>query len=317
MPELPEVQTVVADLNKKIKGYRIVDFWSDWPKTIKSKSLNRFKKEIVGKKIVKVWRLGKNIFIDLTGNKTIYIHLKMTGHLLVKPRANFQFSISNFQSISNNQFSNKKNYFDDRVNQYIHHKWFLRNNEKSPLAPLCQRGESKHDTTLEFSDLRKFAKIVLVDTDKVKELKEIKELGIDLMDKGFTLAKFKEVLNKRKNKAIGLVLMEQNLLAGIGNIYRSEILFESKISPLRLSGKLNKEEIDLLYKTIIKILKKAIKLRGTSDSDYRDTYGKQGRFQKVLKVYRRDGGKCFSCSGKVERMKIAQRTVFYCKKCQK
>jgi formamidopyrimidine-DNA glycosylase len=283
MPELPEVQTVVTDLNKKIKGYKIVDFWSAWPKTIKSHPVNRFKKEIVGEKIIKVWRLGKNIFIDLTNNKTIYIHLMMTGHLLIKDK-----------KIPDSKF------FKERVNQYIHHKWIL------------NKGLS-----MEFSDVRKFAKIVLVDADKVKELKEVKELGIDLIDKGFTLNKFKEVLDKRKNKAIGLVLMDQNLLAGIGNIYRSEILYEAKILPLRLSGKLNDKEIELLYKTIIRILKKAIKLRGTSDSDYRDTYGKQGQYQKVLKVYRKNGDKCFGCSGKIERIKMAQRAVFYCKKCQK
>jgi formamidopyrimidine-DNA glycosylase len=283
MPELPEVQTVVTDLNKKIKGYKIVNFCSVWPKTIKSSSLNEFKKEIIGEKIIKIWRLGKNIFIDLTNNKTVYIHLKMTGHLLIKDK-----------KIPDSKF------FKEKVNQYIHHKWFL------------DKGLS-----IEFSDVRKFAKIVLVDTSKIKDLKEIKALGIDLMDKGFTLDKLSDILNKRRKTAIGLVLMDQHSMAGIGNIYRSEILFEAKISPLRLSGNLKEDEMEILYKTIIKILKKAIKLRGTSDSDYRDTYGKQGQFQKVLKVYRRDGEKCFGCSGDVERIKMAQRAVFYCKKCQK
>jgi len=85
MPELPEVQTIVSDLNKKIVGYTIVDFWSDWPKAIKNKTLTNFKKEIKNRKILNIRRIGKNIFIDLSGGKTLYIHLKMTGHLLVKP----------------------------------------------------------------------------------------------------------------------------------------------------------------------------------------------------------------------------------------
>ncbi len=85
MPELPEVQTIISDLNKKIKGDTITGFWSDWPKAIKNLSADKFTKEIRGRKILGARRIGKNIFIDLSGNKTIYIHLKMTGHLLIKP----------------------------------------------------------------------------------------------------------------------------------------------------------------------------------------------------------------------------------------
>jgi formamidopyrimidine-DNA glycosylase len=84
MPELPEVETVIRDLNKKIIGYQIVDFWSEWAKAIKGTDVKVFQKEVVGKKILKVRRIGKNIFIDLNQGKTIYIHLKMTGHLLLK-----------------------------------------------------------------------------------------------------------------------------------------------------------------------------------------------------------------------------------------
>ena len=84
MPELPEVQTVVNDLNEKIKGDVVVSFWSEWPKAIKNKTLKNFQKEIVGRQIFGVRRIGKNMFVDLSGGKTLYIHLKMTGHLLVK-----------------------------------------------------------------------------------------------------------------------------------------------------------------------------------------------------------------------------------------
>jgi formamidopyrimidine-DNA glycosylase len=298
MPELPEVQTVVDDLNKKIKGHMVVDFWSDWPKAIKGKSLEAFRKEIKGKKILKAWRLGKNMFIDLSGNKTIYIHLKMTGHLLIKDR----ISKSKVQIKSETQKSNSKryNYFDDKVNQFIHHIWYL--------------GKKK---TLEFSDMRKFAKIVLVDTNKVKELPEIKKLGVDAMSKEFTLKKFKEILNKRKNKAIGAVLMEQELIAGIGNIYRSEILFEASVLPVRKISSLIDEEVKKIYKYTIKTLEKAIKLRGTSDSDYRDTAGAPGGFQKVLKVYGKTGKKCRKCDTLITRGKMVQRSVFFCSKCQK
>jgi len=282
MPELPEVQTIINDLNEKIAGDTITGFWSDWPKTIKGMKLADFEKQIKNKKILKARRIGKNIFIDLSGGKTIYIHLKMTGHLLVK-----------------SENTKTKNYFNERVNQYVHHIWKL--------------GKSK---TLEFSDLRKFGKIMLVDTDKVGELKEIKELGIDVADKKFTFDKFQEILNKKLNVPIGVLLMDQNLLSGIGNIYRSEILFEAGISPFRKVRDVSLDERRKIYQAIGKVLKRAIKLRGTSDSDYRDTSGAPGGFQKVLKVYNRENEVCKKCEGRVKREKLGGRSVFFCEKCQ-
>ena len=87
MPELPEVQTIVTDLNRKIKGDTITDFWSDAPKSLKNITVEKFRSEIVGRKILGAHRIGKNMFIDLSGGKTMYIHLKMTGHLLVKSQS--------------------------------------------------------------------------------------------------------------------------------------------------------------------------------------------------------------------------------------
>jgi len=317
MPELPEVQTVVSDLNKKIKGDIITGFWSDWPKAIKNATLEKFKKIIIGRKILGARRLGKNMFIDLSGGKTLYIHLKMTGHLLVKSRANFQFPISNFQSNSNDKISKSKkhDYFSDRVNQYIHHSWKLKD----------KNGKIKK---LEFSDVRKFAKIVLDDTEKINNLKEIKALGVDAMSPQFTLKKFEEILGYPHpnplparargilNKPIGLILMDQEKIAGIGNIYRSEILFDAGIDPHRKIEKLNSAEKKKIYSSIRKILKKAVQMRGTSDSDYRDTSGAPGNFHKILKVYKKAGQKCYKCDTIIKRFKMGQRSVFYCPVCQ-
>jgi formamidopyrimidine-DNA glycosylase len=211
----------------------------------------------------------------------------MTGHLLVKSK---KLKVR----------SKKKDFFSDRVNQYIHHIWHL--------------GKNK---TMEFSDVRKFAKIVLDKKEKIAELKEIKALGIDALDEKFTLEKFQEILEKRKHISIGLVLMDQERISGIGNIYRSEILFEAGILPTRLVKNIKKAERKKLYAAIQKVLKKAIKLRGTSDSDYRDTAGVPGNFQKALRVYRRGGKRCPECGTIVLRSKMGQRSVFFCPKCQK
>ncbi len=306
MPELPEVQTIINDLNEKIAGDTITGFWSDWPKTIKgmngngsASSADEFSKKIRNKKILGARRIGKNIFIDLSDGKTIYIHLKMTGHLLVK------FPISNSQFPNKSKIPNpkKKDYFSERVNQYIHHVWQL------------ETRNLKHKT-LEFSDLRKFGKIMLVETNKVGELKEIKELGIDVADKKFTFDRFQEILNKKVSTPIGILLMDQNLLSGIGNIYRSEILFEAGIIPFRKVKDIELDEKKKIYQAIEKVLKKAVKLRGTSDSDYRDTSGAPGGFQKVLKVYNRESEVCKKCGGKVKREKLGGRSVYFCDNCQ-
>jgi len=286
MPELPEVQTIISDLNEKIKGDTITDFWSDWEKSIKL-PIEEFVRVIKGKKILDASRVGKNIFINLSGGKTIYLHLKMTGHLLVKEKG------------KRKKEKDEKDYFSEKVNQYIHHIFYL-----------------KSGRTMEFSDLRKFGKIILADTDKISEIKEIRDLGVDAMEKGFTQNKLDEILGGRKTK-IKQLLMDQSKIAGIGNIYISEILFEAGILPTRPADSISGQERKKLYTAIKNTLKKAIKLRGTSDSDYRDTSGAPGSFQKVLKVYRRTGKRCPGCGTIIQREKIGQRGTFFCSKCQK
>src|SRR4030042_5746388 len=154
MPELPEVQIIISDLNRKIKGDTITGFWSDWPKAVKNISAKYFGNNIKGRKILGARRIGKNIFIDLSENKTIYIHLKMTGHLLVKSKS---YKLQ------------AKSYFYDKVNQYVHHIFYLKAKSPARNASHIEAGGSKLKT-LEFSDLRKFGKIVLADTGKLKEI---------------------------------------------------------------------------------------------------------------------------------------------------
>jgi formamidopyrimidine-DNA glycosylase len=287
MPELPEVQTIIDDLNKKIKNDTIIGFWSDWEKSVRM-PVEKFAKDIKGRKILSASRIGKNIFLNLSGGKTIYIHLKMTGHLLVK-----------YVTCNMKHKAGEKDYFSDKVNQYIHHIFYL-----------------KSGRTLEFSDVRKFGKIILENTDKVGEISEIKSLGIDAMSKKFIFEKFDEILDKKMTK-IKLLLMDQSKIAGVGNIYASEILYEAGILPTRPADEILRDERKKLYCAIKKTLEKGIKLRGTSDSDYRDTAGAPGKFQEVLKVYRRAGKKCPKCDTIVQRIKLGQRGTFFCPVCQK
>ncbi|MDO8443751.1 MAG: DNA-formamidopyrimidine glycosylase [Candidatus Azambacteria bacterium] len=282
MPELPEVQTTVNDLNRKIKGLSITGIWTDWPKYLKK----GFAKEITGKKIIKIWRIGKNIIFDLSGGKIMLIHQKMTGHLLAGK------------------------WLIEKVNSYIHVVFFLSNGEKLAL-----------------SDLRKFAKILAVDKKDFKNLEDIKNIGPDPSLPGFKFDEFKKLINKKRG-AIKKVLMAQNVISGIGNIYADEILFTAKIHPLARTEKLNAKKLKQIFNAIKKILKKAVKLRGTSTYDYRDTAGKPGHYGEARLVYQRKGEKCprlrqgFSgqankCDGIIKRIKVDGRSAHFCPICQK
>ena len=302
MPELPEVQTIVNDLNRKVKGLTITDIWTDWPKYFKRSigGFDGFKKTIKGKKIIKVWRLGKNIIFDLSGDKKILIHQKMTGHLLV----------GKWRLKNNKWLSVGKGLLMDRVNGYIHAMFFL-----------------SHNKMMALSDLRKFAKVLVADEKDFKNLEDVKDIGPDPLKSSFHFKEFKSLMAKKRG-AVKKVLMDQSVISGIGNIYADDILFTAKIHPLKKVEMLNDKELKSIFEAIKKILKKAVKLRGTSTSDYRDTSGKKGGYGNVRLVYQREGEKCprlrqgfggqaHRCNGIIKRIKIGGRSAHFCPVCQK
>jgi len=289
MPELPEVEITVLDLNKKVLGRTFVDVWTDFKKMIKkSESFEQFKKEIKGKKIQRIWRRGKNILLDLSDNKTLLIHQKLTGHLLI---GNWKLEIGNWKPL-------KVGPLQEKVNTYIHLMFWLDNGQMLAL-----------------SDLRKFAKIELLDQKNLK--KELSSLGPEPLEKEFTFEKFKESLKRKKKGKIKQVLMAQEIIAGIGNIYSDEILWEAKIHPFKDVSKLNESEFKNIYQAIKEILPKAIRLGGESISDFRRISGERGYFDKERKVYRREGEKCSRCGTIIKRIKLTNRSTYFCPTCQK
>lgn len=289
MPELPEVETTVKDLQKKVRGRTFVDVWTDFEKMIKRpNNFQDFRKKIINKKIENVRRRAKYILFDLSENKTLLIHQKLTGHLLLgkwKEEGNRWVSSSPLLS--------------DRINAYIHLLFTL-----------------DSEDMLGFSDLRKFAKVELWDSKELVESEEMKSLGPEPLEKNFTFEKFKKALKNKKRK-IKQVLMDQKVIAGIGNIYSDEILFEAKINPFTSVSRLKPEEFKKIYKAIIKILKTGVKLRGESISDWRTVEGKKGSFDDYRRVYQREGEKCFRCKSIILRRKIGGRSAHFCPKCQK
>lgn len=290
MPELPEVETTVGDLKKAqppILGAGFVDVWTDWPKMIKRpKNIDLFKKEIKGKKIKKIWRRGKNIIFDLSQGLSLLIHQKLTGHLLL---GKWEKKEKGWQPLIAGPL-------EDPMNRFLHLIFWLDNGKQLAL-----------------SDLRKFAKVELLHQEELK--KELSSLGPEPLEKDFTFEKFKEFLPKKGK--IKQVLMDQTVIAGIGNIYSDEILWTAKIHPFKDVSKLSETDLKGIYQAIKKILPKAIEVGGESISDFRRISGEKGGFDPLRKVYRREGEPCFRCQAKIKRVKIGGRSAHYCPKCQK
>lgn len=286
MPELPEVETTVKALWEKILSRKIEDVWTDFPGMIKKpKDFKDFVKEIKRRKIENVRRRGKNILIDLSGNKTLLIHQKLTGHLLLGKWKK-----------KNNKWQPPLGPLSEKVNTYIHLLFTFDNGQQLAL-----------------SDLRKFAKAELFNKDELK--KEISSLGPEPLDKNFTFENFTGVLGRARGK-IKQVLMDQTVIAGIGNIYSDEILWQAKVHPFKEISQLSEKDLKNIYQAIRKTLPLAIKLCGESISDYRTLSGEVGFFDKARKVYRREGEKCNRCGTIIKRVKLAGRSAHFCPNCQ-
>jgi formamidopyrimidine-DNA glycosylase len=293
MPELPEVETIVRDLRKAkppIIGAAFFDVWTDFRRIVKKpKNFEEFRKEIKGKKILDIKRRGKNIIFKLSDDYYLLIHQKLTGHLLLG-----KWKFEGREWISEIEGPLK----EDPMNKFLHLIFLL--DDKRQLA---------------LSDLRKFAKIELLKKGELE--KELKKIGPEPLEENFSFEKFKEALAKKRKGKIKQVLMDQEVIAGIGNIYSDEILWKAKVHPFKRVEKLKEEELREIFKAMKEILQKAIEVGGESISDFRRISGEKGGFDSLRKVYRREGEKCLRCGSIIKKIKLAQRSAHYCPGCQK
>ncbi len=293
MPELPEVETIVNELKKKVVGLKITDVWVDWLKTLKQAGgIYNFKKQVKNKKILSVRRRAKYIIMGIEGKKTIFIHQKISGHLLYG-----KWKL--IKSVWISQISGPLK--DDRQNGYIRFVLMLNNGYQLAL-----------------SDLRRFGKVILVDDDKVKDLKEISSLGPEPLEISFN--EFEGLFASadwHKKGRIKQVLMDPTFIAGIGNIYADEILWSSGLHPLSRVENLDKKDLKSIYNHTVRILKKAIKYKGSSMDDYRMPSGEKGRFQDLQNAYQKTGKSCKKKDGGVmQRLKLGGRSAHFCPKHQ-
>ncbi|MDD4412662.1 MAG: bifunctional DNA-formamidopyrimidine glycosylase/DNA-(apurinic or apyrimidinic site) lyase [Patescibacteria group bacterium] len=283
MPELPEVETIVNDLKDVLPGKSVTGIDLFWKKSL-NVTPAIFLNKLKNKKVKTVRRRAKTIIIDF-GDLFLLIHLKMTGQLVWRDK--------------NNLFSGGHPIVGagmDLPNKFT--------------RAIIKFGSQK----LYFNDVRKFGWLRLLDKKELAEYEA--KSGLEPLAKDFSYAKFRAVFQGRKTK-IKTALLNQTLVAGLGNIYVDESLYSAGIRPLRLITDISEIEWKKLYQSIKAVLKKSIKYRGTSFSDYRDAKGRQGNFVKYLQVYGRYEKKCFKCGQAIKKIRLGGRGTHYCEHCQK
>jgi formamidopyrimidine-DNA glycosylase len=287
MPELPEVETTTKSLSMAVTGLKIVDFWTDTPNRA-SVFINkeRFIKVIKSKKIKKVERVGKNIIFQLSGNISLLAHQKISGHFLFGE-----------WFLDNKEWKSKDKNLSEKTNLFLRFVFTFNNGKMMAL-----------------SDPRKFAKLELWQSDKLKDKLDI-NIGPDATKVGFTV--FKKRISSR-GSIIKKILMDQSIISGIGNIYSDEILWDAKINPYKRGKELKEKELKKIFHSSKKILLKSIELKGDSMSDYRLIDGTKGSYQNNHKVYKRENLPCpRKDKGIIIREKIGNRSLRFCPICQK
>jgi formamidopyrimidine-DNA glycosylase len=302
MPELPEVQTTVNGINKYAKGLEITDIWTDYKSAHHEGKDNikdpvffeTFKKLVTGAKIKESARRAKNVLIHLSNGYTIIIHMKMTGHVLYGKYEKVPDEEKNkdiWRAVDAGPLR------DDPFNRHIRLVFVLSN-----------------DRCLALSDLRKFAKVTITKSDEVHISEHLSSSGPEPLEETFDLKAFKERLVKKPNGPIKQVLMNHEVVAGIGNIYSDEILWRAGIHPLEKIKNIKDAQFPIIFKAMKETLRKGIDFGGDSMSDYRNLLGESGEFQDKHNAYRKTGKTCSKprCRGVIRRIKIGGRSAHFC-----
>ncbi len=274
MPELPEVETFVRELEPQLAGRCVTAAVVNWPKIIAQPSVEVFQQGMVGQRFVSFGRRGKFMLLGLEGGDSLIVHLRMTGKLLIQPP-------------------------DARSDKHTH------------VVLMLDDGRQLH-----YNDARKFGRLWLVhDTEPV-----LQKLGPEPFGGDFTDDWLAARLSGRK-ASIKALLLDQAVVAGVGNIYADEALFGASIHPARMGGTLESEEVERLVESVQEVLGRGIERRGSSLGDsgaqnYVRPGGESGGFQEEHRVFRRTGKPCPICGTPVERIVLAQRSTHFCPACQ-
>jgi len=301
MPELPEVQTTVNGINRHVRGLGIRDVWTDYKSAFHAGKDNiqnpvffkKFRKAVIGTKIVRAERRGKNILVHLSNKKTIIIHMKMTGHIMY---GRYRKEKKAWRAVDAGPLR------DDPFNRFVHFLMALSSGK-----------------ALALSDMRKFAKVTIEETDKLAQSKHLSSHGPEPLDPKFTVQRLYEALMRKPNGPIKSVLMNHEIISGIGNIYSDEILWRVGINPLERVKNIPVKKLPEIHAAIRATLEKGINFGGDSMSDYRNIKGERGKFQEKHNAYQKTGEICSKsrCNGVIRRIVVGGRSAHFCDAHQK
>ncbi|KKQ41403.1 MAG: formamidopyrimidine-DNA glycosylase, formamidopyrimidine-DNA glycosylase [Microgenomates group bacterium GW2011_GWC1_37_8] len=282
MPELPEVETIKKQLEKFIRGHKIENVSVNVPKIFSGNS-----KDLIGAKVEEIRRFAKVLSIDLSNGFSIVIHIKLTGQLIYRG--------PNLEQVPNLS----KKVVGGVPGRHTHVIFKLDKN-----------------AWLYYNDVRRFGWIKVIKTNEVEKIGFIGKLGPEPFGK-LTSKLFKEILSKSR-RPVKILLMDQEKMGGIGNIYANDALWLAKINPKKESKKLGNEEIKKLYDAIHKVLKEGLKFGGASELAFVTPDGSEGEYQKHTLAYGHQGEPCSRChKAKIEKYFLSGRGTYYCPVCQK
>ncbi len=274
MPELPEVETIRRELHPRIKNKRIIGCRVLRPDVVAHPTPEAFCKELLGEQIIRVARSAKYLILELTGDKRLIFHLRLSGTM----------SLAAIGAES------------ERFTRIV---------------------IKLEDQQLFFNEPRVLGRAYLLKgEERPGNLKGFFNLGCEPISADFNAAYLRNKIKHRK-AFIKNLLLDQNICAGMGNIYSDEALFRAGIRPTRRANRITQKETARLIKTLRDVIVQGIENFGTSVSDYTRTDGKNGNFQNFLNVYGREGEPCRKCGTKIVVKKIGNRSTRYCPKCQK
>jgi formamidopyrimidine-DNA glycosylase len=288
MPELPEVEAVRVKLSDFLSGHKV-----EGVEIRNSKTFIGDSKKLIGTKFLSFRRFGKVLVLDLDNNYSLLVHLKLTGQLIYRgPK------LTNPPPLSKKVIGG------------------IPGPHTLVIFNLDRGGK------LYYNDIRRFGWIKLEGTDKVGEEKFIKALGPEPpvfgnhSGKVLSLDSFAQILSKT-TRPIKIVLMDQNKIAGIGNIYANDALWLAGINPRRPSNSLSSKEVEKLFKSVVEVLKEGIKRGGSSENTFVTPEGVEGEYQDFTLIYGRDKEKCKRCGAEIEKIQLSGRGTYFCPHCQK
>jgi formamidopyrimidine-DNA glycosylase len=288
MPELPEVETIVRELRTALVGrtIRAVDVRLA---KIAHHPVAYIRSVLVGKKIRAVERRAKVILITCSNGYTIVIHLKMSGQMIWVPT-------KGAMRVGGHPIPGG---IHDLPNKYSH-------------VIITMTGG-----TLYFNDQRQFGYVKVFSADEVVAWLHHQGYGPEPLDRAFTLRVFSDSVKRHSKKRLKPTLLDQAVIAGIGNIYADETCYLAKVRPQRRIGSLTPGEISALHRGLLRILRLSIQKKGTTADAYRTATGDKGSMMPFLNVYGREGKRCKRCRGTIEKVTFVGRGTHYCPKCQR